>query len=255
MSISVFISGGTSGMGAELAKLYAMSGARVGVIGRSYDNFNLHFKDTLNVKFYQVDICDQDKVEEAVIDFAEGGLDIVIASHGIAYAHKSDVPDFDYSRKMVEVNLTGVINLFGPAFLIMKERGIKGRLAALASVAGFNGLPGVSAYSASKAGVLKLCESYAIDFKKWGISVTSISPGFVDTPLTRKNSHPMPFLMDAPKAAKLMAQAIERRKVTYAFPWLFSRVLIALSFLPRSLYVKIFKIRIFDFSVKKDKLL
>lgn len=248
---SIFITGGTSGIGAEVARRYLEEGHRVAVLGRSKDKFLTHFKES-EIKFYQVDIINALEVKKAVEDFAKEGLDIVIASHGVAYPHKTDVPDFEYSKSMIDINLNGVINVFEPAFHIMKEKK-SGQLVALASIAGFNGLPGASAYSASKSAVIKLCESYALDFKKWNIFVTCICPGFVDTPLTRRNPHPMPFLMDSIKASKLIVRAIEKRKIVYSFPWFFSRMVLTLSWIPRPLYAKILGMKKFNYSVSDHK--
>lgn len=248
---SIFITGGTSGIGAEVAKRYLEEGHRVGVLGRSRDKFLMHFKDT-DVLYYPVDVTHAKEVKEAIEDFSKEGLDIVIASHGVAFSSKSSIPNFDYSRSMIEINLIGVINVFEPAFHIMKEKR-QGQLVAISSIAGFNGLPGASAYSASKSAVIKLCESYALDFKKWNIFVTCICPGFVDTPLTKVNPHPMPFLMSAKEASLHILKAIEKRKIIYSFPWLFSRLVLSLSWIPRPIYAKILGIKKFNYSVQNQK--
>ena len=73
------------------------------------------------------------------------------------------------------------------------------------------GLPGAGAYCASKSAVIKLCESLSIDLGPQGFDVTAICPGYIDTPLTRQNKHPMPFLMDATEAALRIKQAIARK--------------------------------------------
>jgi short-subunit dehydrogenase len=124
----------------------------------------------------------------------------------------------------------------------------KGHLVATASVAGFMGLPGAGAYSASKAAVLKLCESYSLDLKKFGIHVTAIAPGFIDTPLTQKNNHKMPFLMSSEKAAHLIKRAIEKKKVLYVFPFRMKIVVTILDKMPRSLYRLIMSLKFFNYS-------
>ena len=105
-----------------------------------------------------------------------------------------------------------------------------------ASVAGFVGLPGASAYSASKAAVISLCESYALDLKHLGIKVTAICPGFIDTPLTKKNDHDMPFLMSVDKGARKIKKAIDKGRNLYVFPWQMALVMHILRRLPRFMY-------------------
>lgn len=246
---SVFITGGTTGMGMEIAKLYVARGWKVGVCGRDpkkYDeNFQL-LKDA--VSYYKVDVSNREELQNAIHDFSKSiGLDVLIASAGIGYKFKTKVPDFEYSYKMVHVNLLGVMYAFEAALNIMIPRG-KGHLVAVSSIAGLNGLPGVSAYSATKAAVTKYCESLHLDMKQFNIDVTTIHPGFVDTPLTQSNHHPMPFLMEAPKAASLMVRAIDKKKMVYSFPFFFSTMVRLLSVLPRTWYRRIMTVKLFNYS-------
>jgi len=248
---SVFITGGTSGIGLSLAQKYIEMGYFVGVCGRDLDKISDFNHDHL--KKYKVDIINAHELDQSVDDFYKAhGLDIMIASAGIGYANKSQLPDFDRSKLIFKTNVEGVLNAFESAMKYMVENK-SGQLVAIASVAGFNGLPGVSAYSASKAAVIKICETFTIDLLKFGINVTCINPGFIDTPLTRKNKHPMPFLMDSDIAANLIIKAILKRKVTYSFPFLFAYFVKFLGMIPRSLYVKIMRKDGMNYSVKTTK--
>lgn len=245
---SVFITGGTSGIGLEMAKLYAHKGWRVGVCGREKLKFDEHFRDVDNVSFYQVDVTIREDVRAAISHFSKViGLNLLIANAGIAYKYKTKLPDFEYSYKMVHVNLLGVMYSFEAALDVMIPGG-QGHLVAISSVAGYNGLPGVSAYSATKAAVLKYCESLHLDLKKFNINVTSICPGFVETPLTAVNTHPMPFMVNSSRAAELIFQAIEKKKMTYAFPFFFALVVRFLSLLPRTWYRALMGIKFLNYS-------
>jgi short-subunit dehydrogenase len=234
---AVFITGGTTGIGMELARIYVNLGWKVGVCGRERAKYEQSFallKDS--VAFYQVDVSNREELKAAIADFSKSiGLDLLIASAGIGYKFKTKVPDFDYSYKMVGINFLGVMHAFEAALDVMIPRG-KGHLVAISSIAGYNGLPGVSAYSATKAAVIKYCESLHIDLRQFNINVTTICPGFVDTPLTQSNQHSMPFLVSAPKAAQLIAGAIEKKKMFYAFPFFFASIVKLLSILPRTWY-------------------
>ena len=123
-----------------------------------------------------------------------------------------------------------------------------GHIVVTASVAGLVGLPGAGPYSASKAAVLKLCESYNLDLKKFGINVTAILPGFIDTPLTRKNDHSMPFLMNVDEAARRIKKAVEQKKAIFIFPLPMKIVMYFLDRMPRVLYRKFMSIKAFNYS-------
>jgi short-subunit dehydrogenase len=246
---SVFITGGTTGMGMELAKLYLSRNWKVGVCGRDRLKFEESFATHRdNISFYCVDVANREDLQNAIADFSKSiGLDLLIANAGIGYKFKTRVPDFEYSYKMVHVNFLGVMYAFEAALNVMIPRG-KGQLVAISSIAGYNGLPGVSAYSATKAAVLKYCESLHLDMKQFNIDVTAICPGFVDTPLTQGNHHPMPFIMKSSKAAHLIAKAIDKKKMVYAFPFFFSTLVRLLSILPRTCYRRLMSIKTLNYS-------
>jgi short-subunit dehydrogenase len=249
---AVFITGGTTGMGMDLAKHYLKLGWKVGICGRERVKFDQNFEAHRdNVTFYQVDVSNRMDLKNAIADFSKSiGLDLLIAAAGIGYKFKTKIPDFEYSYKMIHVNLLGVMYAFEAALEVMVPRS-KGQLVAISSIAGFNGLPGVSAYSASKSAVLKYCESLHLDLRQFNIGVTAICPGFVDTPLTQGNHHPMPFLMKSEKAARLMARAIEKNKMVYTFPFIFGLVVRLLSMLPRTWYRALMSFKAFNYSKEK----
>ena len=166
---AVFITGGTTGMGMELAKLYSRKGWKVGVCGREKSKFDEHFESYIDITFYCVDVSNRDELRAAIAHFSRSiGLDLLIANAGVGYKFKTKIPDFEYSYKMVHINLLGVMYAFEAALDVMIPRG-QGQLVAVASIAGYNGLPGVSAYSATKAAVQKYCESLHLDLKQFGM--------------------------------------------------------------------------------------
>jgi short-subunit dehydrogenase len=140
-----------------------------------------------------------------------------------------------------------VLNTFEIATKIFLKNG-SGHLVATASVAGFNGLPGVPAYSGSKAAIIKICESLRLDLKQSNINVTCISPGFIDTPLTQKNPHSMPFLTSSDDMAKKIYEGVEKKRRNILYPRVFARVVLILSFLPRCLYDKVISKKSLNYS-------
>jgi short-subunit dehydrogenase len=251
---TVFITGGTSGMGLELAKKYLKLGWKVGVCGREHTKFKANFEEHRdNISFYAVDVADRLALKKAIHEFASPtGLHLIIASAGISYPIKSKVPDFERTYRMVHVNLLGVMHAFEAAMEIMIPQG-RGQMVAISSLAGFNGFPGISGYSATKSGVIKFCESLSLDLRHLGIDVTCVCPGFVDTPLTRLNHHPMPFLMKAPRAADLIITAIRKKKKLVAFPFAFAFIVKLLSLMPRFMYRRIMSSKSANFSREVPK--
>lgn len=246
---SVFITGGTTGIGMELAKHYLAQGWKVGVCGRDRQKFHASFQGLEDrVLFYEVDVTEREKLKAAIAEFSRPtGLDLVIANAGIGFKNKTKVPDWNYSYKMVEINFIGVMHTFEAAMDVMIPQG-RGHLVGISSLAAFNGLPGVAAYSATKAAVIKLCESFSLDLKKLNIDVTCICPGFIATPLTAHHTHPMPFLMSAPQAVQKITTAIQKKKALYSFPFFFSTIVKLLGMLPRGLYHSVMTIKKFNYS-------
>ncbi|MFA6236506.1 MAG: SDR family NAD(P)-dependent oxidoreductase [Bacteriovorax sp.] len=246
--MNIFITGGTTGIGLALAKLYLEEGHRVGICGRNIEKFPVEIKNKYRLlKCYQVDVVNREELRHAIHDFAGNDLDIIYANAGRSVGAKSKTPEFSVANDIIDINVKGVLNTFEIALEMMMPKK-KGHLVATASVAGFMGLPGAGAYSASKAAVLKLCESYSIDLKKVGIHVSAIAPGFIDTPLTQQNNHKMPFIMSSEKAARLIKRAIEKKKALYVFPLRMKIIVAILDKMPRSLYRFIMGFKMFNYS-------
>ena len=189
---------------------------------------------SFNGKSYQVDVTDPRAIAAAAEDF--GLPDLVIANAGVsAGTSGEDLRDVAHLRRLLEVNVAGVavtLAAFAPA---MRRAG-RGTLACIASVAGFRGLAGNGAYSASKAAAITWLESLRVEMYGSGVSVVCICPGYVDTPLTRVNRFRMPFLLPADEAARRIARAIERRPRVAVVPWQMALVSVALRAMPGWLY-------------------
>jgi len=112
----------------------------------------------------------------------------------------------------------------------------KGKLVGIASVAGFRGLPGAGAYSASKAAAISYLESLRVELASSGVEVITICPGYVATPMTAKNPYRMPFLLSPERAAQLIARAIAAGRRFYVLPWQKRMAGRGLRALPRPVY-------------------
>ena len=233
----IFITGGTEGIGWALAQAWLEQGHTVGVAGRHPQKIGAQLRDGYSgLEVYQLDVTDREAVQNCVASFAaENGLDLLLANAGISVGAKKGGPDFDRAHTLMAINVMGVLNAFEAALTIMRRQG-HGHIAATTSVAGFVGLPGAGPYCASKAAVLKLCESYSLDLAAENIAVSAIAPGFVDTALTRQNDHKMPFMMEPSQAAAKIIKGLARRKPLIIFPWPMRVVITFLDKLPRRWY-------------------
>jgi short-subunit dehydrogenase len=119
---------------------------------------------------------------------------------------------------MFRVNTLGVVYAIEAVLPEMLRRG-RGHLAAVSSLGAYKGLPGESAYCASKAAVNTFMEGLRIQLRGKGIAVTTICPGFVRTPMTSVNDFPMPFLLEADEAARRIVRALRRKVKVFDFPW------------------------------------
>ncbi len=169
-----------------------------------------------------------------------GVPDIVIANAGISVGTLADsADDLAAFRRVMDVNVYGMAASFQPFVAAMRERR-RGSLAGIASVAGFRGLPGAAAYSASKSAVITYLESLRTELHGSGVSVTTICPGYVRTPMTAINPYPMPFIIDADDAARRFARAIDAKRRFVVVPWQMGVVGVLLRLLPRWLFEKLF---------------
>jgi short-subunit dehydrogenase len=240
---AVFITGASGGLGAALARLYAAQGATVGLFARRQEALDA-LAATLppgRTVVYAGDVRAADVLANAAADFIarHGPPDVVIANAGIsqgALTQRDDLPTF---RAIFDTNVVGIVNTFAP-FVAAMRASRTGALVGIASVAGFRGLPGSGAYSASKAAAIAYLESLRIEERDTGVAVLTMCPGYIATAMTARNPYPMPFLLDADEAARRIARAIERRQKFYVLPWPMAMIGAALRMLPRPLYDAIF---------------
>ncbi|OGV72761.1 MAG: short-chain dehydrogenase [Methylophilales bacterium RIFCSPHIGHO2_02_FULL_57_10] len=218
----VFITGASSGIGAALARYYASQGAQLGLAGRSRERLDAVVANLpCACTAYMLDVRDAAALQQAAQDFMQeyGTPDIVIANAGVSRGtlteHAEDIPAF---RVIMETNVLGMVHTFQPFLAAMREEG-RGTLAGIASVAGLRGLPGAGAYAASKAAAISYLESLRVELVSSGISVITLCPGYIRTPMTAVNPYRMPFLMEADVAARKMARLIEHRKSFAILPW------------------------------------
>ena len=216
----VVITGASSGLGMALARHYLERGASVAVFARRGELLQaLAAKFPNQVFCYVLDVCDASAVQDAASDFIKrvGCPDIVIANAGVSVGTLTEyAEDLDAFQQVMDTNVLGMVKTFQPFIAPMRANSSpetgqagnprsgcshKGRaggvLVGIASVAGFRGLPGAGAYSASKAAAISYLESLRVELHGSGVKVVTICPGYIKTPMTAVNPYPMPFLLEA----------------------------------------------------------
>lgn len=243
MALKVFITGASSGIGEALARHYAAAGATLGLVARRAAQLRA-LADSISTPtcVYALDVADGAALAAAAQDFiARHGLpDIVIANAGISSGTRAELAaDLGVLSRILQVNVLGLAATLQPFVAPMRERG-RGALVGIASVAGFRGLPGAGAYCASKSAAITWMEGLRIELHGSGVDVVTVCPGYVATPLTAVNRHPMPFLLQAPEAARRIARAIAARKRLAVIPWQMRLTFFFLRRMPNRLYDRLF---------------
>jgi short-subunit dehydrogenase len=242
----VYITGASSGIGQALALRYAQAGWRLALVARRTAVVT-DWATGLGIPperwtVYAADVADADSIAAAGLRCiaAQGLPDVVIASAGVSIGVDTglaaDIPVF---KQVLDTNLFGTAATFQPFIAPMCQRR-SGTLVGVASVAAIRGLAGHGAYCASKAGVVAYCESLRLECKPQGVHVTTLIPGYIDTPLTRGNSYSMPFLMPAADFAERSFKAISRGDSYRVIPWQMGVVAKLMRALPNALYDRLF---------------
>lgn len=243
----VYITGASSGIGQALALRYHQQGYRLALVARRVSELKTwliaHKISEDCYQIYSADVADIDSITAAgAACIAQMGLpDVVIANAGISIGiDTAQRSDLDVMARIFATNNIGMAATFHPFIAAMTARK-KGTLVGIASVAGIRGLPGHGAYCASKAAVISYCESLRGELQPQGVEVVTLLPGYIDTPLTRENRYPMPFLMSAETFAQQAYRAIASGTSYRVIPWQMGIVAKLLRGIPNRLFDRLLK--------------
>ena len=246
MTKLVFLTGASSGIGQALAVRFYQAGYRLALVARQpFDLLAWASAAGWQVGRFRV-YCADVAVIDSIVGAAkacieeQGVPDVVIACAGISVGVDSARrQDLDVMARVFALNNLGMAATFHAFLDAMRSRG-SGTVVGIASVNAVRGFPGHGAYCASKAAVISYCESLRVEMRGTGVRVVTISPGYVDTPLTRGNRYSMPFLMPPTAFADRAFIAIEAGASHRVIPWQMAIVARVLRMLPNPVFDRLF---------------
>lgn len=232
----IWITGASYGIGKALAEEMSRRGARLALSARSEDKLTQLVDSLPNEAIaYPLDVTDRTAnkqvVDQIVTDF--GQLDTALFNAGTnqyVEVNEFNSDPFEHIMKVNFMSMVYGIEAALPQLKISRQPHLVG----VSSTAAYNGLPRAEAYGASKAAIRNMLEALGLSLMPLQIPVSVVCPGFVKTPLTDENDFPMPFLVEAEEAARIIADELMRYKKEIHFPKLFSTTLKIISYLPKS---------------------
>lgn len=236
-----WVTGASSGVGRAVALELARRGYRVVATARNQVNLDTLVQDAARLQQQIIawpgDVTDGNAMGQmaAHISKVHGPIALAFLNAGVSpyvEAGSFSVAPFE---QVLSVNVMGIVNVLNGLLPIMSEQK-KGQIILNGSVAGYGGLPRAAAYGMSKAAIIHLAEALNFDMPKLGLSIQVVNHGFVDTPLTRKNDFPMPFLMSCEEAAKRICDGFKSSGFEIIFPRRMAWGLKLLNHLPYPLY-------------------
>jgi NAD(P)-dependent dehydrogenase (short-subunit alcohol dehydrogenase family) len=236
---TAWIIGASSGIGRALARIMADDGTKVTVSARRKAELD-DLKNELGpdkITVMPLNISDAEAARAAVETMSNKYQlpEVIVIAAAIYEQADADSLDTALFSKMMTINYLGPLNVLSALVPKMKTLG-QGHIAIVSSVAGYRGLPLAAAYGPTKAAVTNLCESLCLQLRRHGIHLQVINPGFVDTPLTKKNNFAMPLMLTPENAARRLYQGLQSDRFEITFPRRFTWFMKLMRILPYGLY-------------------
>ena len=185
---NIIVTGASGGIGNSIVKKLYEVGANVLASGTKIEKLEELKKNYNNIKILNFDIAQSDKIEKFIdkaIDTLGGNLDCLINNAGITQDNLAIRMSIDEWKKVIDINLTSAFLM--SKFAIKKMlKNKSGKIVNITSVVGHTGNIGQANYAASKAGIVAMSKSLAIEYAKKNININCISPGFIKTAMTEK---------------------------------------------------------------------
>ncbi|MDC0859867.1 SDR family NAD(P)-dependent oxidoreductase [Candidatus Pelagibacter sp.] len=235
---TIWITGGSTGIGKALAVKFASKGWNVAVSARREELLNELSDQYENISAFPLDVTDKQKCAEIFDQIKKKyeDIDICFFSTGTWNPKKEKEIDIEQIEEVFKINFFGTVNTIKAVEQYFRDRK-KGTITIVSSIAGYRGLPNSTGYGPSKSALNNLAESLYFDFKRFGVRICLVSPGFIKTPMTDKNDFKMPFIKTTDYAAnKIYDGLINKNVFEIHFPKSLTIILKILSFLPSKLY-------------------
>ena len=237
----IWITGASTGIGKSLAIKFSKNGWKVAISARRAEILNDISRQNENIFPFPLDVTNREDCKKVFLEIKNKlqNIDICVFSTGTWDPKKEKEIDFDQIENVMKVNFFGTLNSIKSVEKYFKDLG-KGHISIVSSIAGYRGLPNSTGYGPSKSALNNLTESLYFDFKKYGVRISLISPGFIKTPMTDKNDFKMPFLKTSEYAAdKIYDGLVNTNVFEIHFPKQLTLTLKFLKILPNWLYLKL----------------
>ena len=235
---TIWITGGSTGIGKALAIKFASKGWNVAISARRAELLNELSNSYENISGFPLDVTDKEKCKEVFNEIKNKyeNIDICFFSTGTWDPKKEKDIDVEQMEDVFKVNFFGTVNSIKAVEQYFRNKK-SGTITIVSSIAGYRGLPNSTGYGPSKAALNNLAESLYFDFKRSNVRICLISPGFIKTPMTDKNDFKMPFLKTTEYAAeKIYDGLINKNDFEIHFPKSLTIILKILSFIPSRMY-------------------
>lgn len=239
--MKILITGASSGIGRELARLYASSDNELILLARRQERLIelcMELKEAKSVEIVVADVSEFEDLQEKIRSI--GTVDTVILNAGISLGHSLELTPFSEFKKLYDVNILAnhaILEILLPLFKMQKS----GKIVFISSLASLFSMPSSKAYSSSKRALNAYAEGIRYKYEPYGIKVINILPGFIKSELTDKNSFHMPFLLSTEDGAKIIKRAIDKNKKFYPFPKKFYLFILLFRLFPDFIKHKIIK--------------
>ena len=237
----IWITGASTGIGKSLAIKFSKNGWKVAISARRAEILDDISKQNENIFPFPLDVTNKEECKKVFLEIKNKlqNIDICVFSTGTWDPKKEMDIDIDQIENVMKVNFFGTLNSIKSVEKYFKDSG-KGHISIVSSIAGYRGLPNSTGYGPSKSALNNLAESLYFDFKKYGVRISLISPGFIKTPMTDKNDFKMPFLKTSEYAAdKIYHGLVNTNVFEIHFPKQLTLILKFLKILPNWLYLKL----------------
>ena len=235
---TIWITGGSTGIGKALAIKFASKDWNVAISARRENLLNEISNENENIHGFPLDVTDKLKCKEVFQQIKDKfqEIDVCFFSTGTWNPKKEKDIDVEQIEEVFKVNFFGTLNSIKAVEEYFKNKK-NGIITIVSSIAGYRGLPNSTGYGPSKSALNNLAESLYFDFKRSNVRVCLVSPGFIKTPMTDKNDFKMPFLKTTEYAAERIYDGLINKSVfEIHFPKSLTLILKILSFLPSKIY-------------------